>query len=137
VDRISSQLSRRGVGTVLRLPAGLPLIQPADIEGLLEASSQCAALLVPSLDFTGTNALLRSPPDLFPSRFGQNSLALHLREALQTGASLQIHQNDRIACDLDQPSDIAWFLENTTSNQTLSFLEEIRIRERLSQYALS
>ena len=37
-----------------------------------------------SLEGTGTNALLRTPPDLFPSRFGPNSLALHRADGAAT-----------------------------------------------------
>ncbi len=40
-----------------------------------------SVVIVPSHDGTGTNALLRSPPDLFPSHFGPESFALHLKEA--------------------------------------------------------
>jgi len=136
VDQASIQLARLGTDTVLRLPADLPLIQTTDIEQILNAAPKCAALLVPSRDLLGTNAVLRSPPDLFPSRFGHNSFALHMREALQIGASLRIHQNSRIACDLDQPSDIAWLLENPSPTRTLGFLESINIRQRISQNAV-
>src|SRR5262249_30608755 len=67
---------RRGVTSLLRLPLDLPLVQSADIDALLQASCPSPGMLiVPSRDGTGTNALLRTPPTLFPSRFGTGSFA--------------------------------------------------------------
>jgi 2-phospho-L-lactate guanylyltransferase len=61
---------------------------------------------VPSRDGTGTNALLRSPPTLFPSHFGPNSFALHSDEAERSRARVRIIRNPRIALDIDEPDDL-------------------------------
>jgi 2-phospho-L-lactate/phosphoenolpyruvate guanylyltransferase len=61
---------------------------------------------VPSRDGTGTNALLRSPPDLFPSHFGPGSFAKHLQEARRRSARFRIVKNPRIAVDIDELDDL-------------------------------
>jgi 2-phospho-L-lactate/phosphoenolpyruvate guanylyltransferase len=107
VDAASRQCAREGVKALLRLPIDLPLVTPSDIETLfyfLEPAP--AVVIVPSMDGTGTNALLRSPPDLFPSHFGPDSFALHLKEAEKAGAKVAIVRNARIALDIDEPKDL-------------------------------
>ena len=107
VDAASRHCAREGVKALLRLPIDLPLIIPSDIETLfyfLEPAP--SVVIVPSRDGTGTNALLRSPPDLFPSHFGPDSFALHLKEAEKAGAKVAIVRNERIALDIDEPNDL-------------------------------
>lgn len=107
VDAASRQCARDGVKALLRLPIDLPLVTPSDIETLfyfLEPAP--SVVIVPSMDGTGTNALLRSPPDLFPSHFGPSSFALHIKEAEAAGAKIAIVRNDRIALDIDEPKDL-------------------------------
>ena len=107
VDAASRQCAREGVKALLRLPIDLPLIMPSDIETLFYfVEKPPSVVIVPSMDETGTNALLRSPPDLFPSHFGPGSFALHLKEAEQAGAKVAIVRNERIALDIDEPKDL-------------------------------
>ena len=76
VDAASRICEQRGVTGLLRLPLDLPLIQSSDIDELLAVSCPGPSLLiVPSRDGTGTNAILRTPPTLFPSHFGAGSFA--------------------------------------------------------------
>lgn len=107
VDFGSRWCADRGVQALLRLPVDLPLIEPQDIESLFEAvPSTPGAVIVPSRDGDGTNALLRTPPDLFPSRFGPGSFAKHLAEARQTGFEPRIVRNPRIEIDIDDLQDL-------------------------------
>jgi 2-phospho-L-lactate guanylyltransferase len=136
VDWASQVLGERGFDAVCRLPADLPLVQGADLDALLEIEIPApGALLVPSFEGTGTNAILRTPPCLFPSRFGPNSLALHKQEALGAGAACLVVENPRIALDIDEPQDVKRFLESATGTTTFCLLEEMKIRERLLQLA--
>ena len=108
VDFASQACAKRGVTAILRLPADLPLVTPADLQALFdELPGPPAAVLAPSRDGTGTNALLRSPAVLFPSRFGPGSFALHLEEARRSGAHTKIIRNPRIEFDVDDPQDLA------------------------------
>jgi 2-phospho-L-lactate guanylyltransferase len=114
VDAASRHCAQRGVTALLRLPIDIPLTIPADIEAILkEASAEPCAVLVPSREGTGTNALLRSPPDLFPSHFGPGSFALHVAEAERRGARVKILPHPRIAIDVDELDDLRAVAERT------------------------
>lgn len=107
VDAASRICAAQGVTALLRMPIDLPLVGAEDIEGLLAAAEPApSALIVPSREGTGTNALLRSPPGLFPSHFGPGSFALHLDEAERAGARIKILRNPRIAIDIDDIDDL-------------------------------
>lgn len=107
VDRASSLLRKRGLASVLRLPGDIPLLRAQDVDSLLEEKvGSPGALLVPSRDGAGTNALCRSPPDVFPSHFGQHSLERHKAEARRAGVGLRLVKNSRVALDVDDPVDL-------------------------------
>jgi len=132
VDWASRILSERGFDTVMRLPADLPLVRASDIDEILSIKLESpGALLVPSREGTGTNAIVRTPPALFPSRFGPNSLALHSEEASRVGVVCRVVNNERIALDIDEPSDVEQLLECGRGSATIGLLMEIGIIERL------
>jgi len=134
VDAASAQLRQEGITSVLRLPADLPLVTSADIEQIFaDAMPAPSAVLVPSGDRMGTNALLRTPPDLFSSRFGHNSFVLHMQEARRSKAQIRVTENPNIALDLDDTSDLRRFLERPSNTRTYQLLQKLAIRERLDQ----
>ncbi|MBI4454280.1 MAG: 2-phospho-L-lactate guanylyltransferase [Acidobacteria bacterium] len=134
IDRASSLLRRQGAKIVLRLPADIPLLQAEDVDLLFNAPlCSASAVLVPSRDRSGTNALLRTPPDIFPSRFGKNSFLLHHEEACRAGVNLTVIENPRIALDLDEASDLAEFWQRADGTLTLQRMSEMRAIERILQ----
>jgi 2-phospho-L-lactate/phosphoenolpyruvate guanylyltransferase len=137
VDAASRRLALQGIESILRLPADLPLIQTQDVIELLSlAIHPSCAILAPSGDCLGTNALLRTPPDLFPSRFGADSFRLHLLEAVAAKAEIHVVENPRLALDLDDPSDISRFLVGPPDGITYRTLMEFNITERLARHAV-
>ena len=135
VDWAARQLRERGFDAVLRLPADVPLVQVEDIEALLGIDLTApTALLVPSFEGTGTNAILRAPVDLFPSRFGPNSLALHKEEGRRVGVDCLTFTNERLALDIDEPQDIAMFLQRGKGTASYRLLEEMQIAARLNDF---
>lgn len=133
IDWASQILRERGFDTVMRLPADLPLVRSEDIDDILSMKIDTpGALLVPSRDGTGTNAIVRTPPALFASRFGPNSLSLHKQEAARAGASCVVVNNERIALDIDEPADVEVLLERGRGTETYSTLVELDIFDRLS-----
>jgi 2-phospho-L-lactate guanylyltransferase len=125
-------LSEQGFDTVMRLPADLPLVRGEDIDELLSIELGVpGALLVPSREGTGTNAIMRTPPTLFPSRFGPNSLALHKEEAARIGVQCVIMNNARIGLDIDEPGDVAMLLKEGSDTRAYAALNEIDIFKRL------
>jgi 2-phospho-L-lactate/phosphoenolpyruvate guanylyltransferase len=138
IDWASRALSERGFDTVMRLPADLPLVQAEDIDALLSIELRApAALLVPSREGTGTNAIIRTPPNIFPSRFGPNSLALHREEAARAGAQFITVSNSRIALDIDEPQDLEPLLEAGRGTETFNLLAEMRIAERIKELRIA
>jgi|SRR6266850_678830 len=116
VDTASKLCEQRGVTGLLRLPLDLPLIQSSDIDELLVAECQAPALvIVPSRDGTGTNAMLRTPPTLFPSHFGNGSFAKHLAEAEKAHARVTVRRNPRLEMDVDDEGDLRALLEHDLS----------------------
>ena len=107
VDLASRYCQMFGVRSLLRLPMDIPLAQSFDIEEIFaKQGEEPCAVLVPSRGSTGTNALLRSPPTLFPSHFGAGSFARHVAEATRAGARVEILRNPRIALDIDEIEDL-------------------------------
>lgn len=116
VDAASKLCEQRGVSGLLRLPLDLPLIQSRDIDELLTAECHAPSLvIVPSRDGTGTNAMLRTPPALFPSHFGNGSFARHLAEAESAHARVIVRRNPRLEMDVDDEADLRALLEHDLS----------------------
>lgn len=134
VDFGSRELLNRDAEAVLRLPIDLPLITAADIEQIMACDTPApSAVIVPSHEGTGTNALLRRPPALFPSHFGPNSLAKHLAEAEKIKAQCRVIELPRIALDIDEPADVAALLQTGVSSPVCDLLRQLRLAERLQQ----
>ena len=133
VDWASRLLEEQGAQAVLRLPADVPLVQPRDLDALLDPAARGpASVLVSSQDGLGTNALLRSPPLIFPSRFGADSLQKHLREARLRGVQVQVKKMPRLALDLDLASDLARFRSLGKGTATQALLQRLGVGERLA-----
>ena len=134
VDAASRLCAERGVTSLLRLPLDVPLVQASDIDELLEID--CAAptlVIVPSRDGTGTNAILRSPPALFPSHFGAGSLAKHCAEAGHAGARIVVRRNARLEMDVDNEADLqALARHDLRGTETGAWLERSGLRKRLA-----
>ena len=108
VDAASRLCEQQGVTALLRLPMDMPTVTADDIDAILAAAEEApSAVIVPSRDGTGTNALLRSLPSLFPSHFGPASFRKHLAEAERCGAHVRVVRNERIALDIDEPDDLS------------------------------
>jgi 2-phospho-L-lactate guanylyltransferase len=107
VDAASRICATKGVTHLLRVPLDIPLAQSADIDELLGIDCHApAAVLVPSRDGRGTNALLRCPPTLFASHFGPGSFAKHEEEAKRVGAHTIVIRNGRLEFDVDDQYDL-------------------------------
>lgn len=139
VDFASRLCAERGVTALLRVPLDLPLVQPDDLDDLL--ATECVApavVMVPSRDGSGTNAILRSPPALFPSHFGPNSFAKHRELAGQAGAAIIVRRNPRLEMDVDDESDLRALLSHDlTHTATGRWLEESGVAARFKTRAMT
>jgi 2-phospho-L-lactate guanylyltransferase len=112
---------------LLILPVDVPLVKASSIDAIvdrLNGSSTPLVVISPSKN-GGTNALLRSPPDVIPTRFGPNSSEAHTREAKKRGVRVEFYRAEDLEIDLDTPTDIYEILRKGDSTRTSSYLESI------------
>jgi 2-phospho-L-lactate guanylyltransferase len=114
VDFARGELAAIGREAVLIIPGDMPLVRSEDIERLLAEAPEKGpapfALLVPSHDRMGTNALLLAPPDVIRLRFGYDSFNYHMSQVSKRGLPIRFIENERIALDIDEPRDLERFL---------------------------
>lgn len=132
VDYASRICAERGIMSLLRLPLDLPLVQASDIEELFSVERAApSVILVPSRDGTGTNAILRTPPVLFPSHFGPDSFVKHRAEAERAGAAITVKRNARLELDVDDEEDLRVVLQHDlTQTRTGIWLEASGVAAR-------
>jgi 2-phospho-L-lactate guanylyltransferase len=103
-------LAAEGVGGMLTLPGDIPLIAAAEIGHLIAAHRPAPSFTIaPSHDEQGSNAILLSPPDAVPLRFGDDSFFPHLAAAEAGGIAPTIVRLPGIALDIDNPADLLHF----------------------------
>jgi 2-phospho-L-lactate guanylyltransferase len=117
VTAAARRLAREGRGGMLTLPGDIPLVTAAEIGSLIAAHRQAlrrpgpSFTIAPSHDEQGSNAILLSPPDAVPLRFGEDSFFPHLAAAEACGIAPTIVHLPGIAFDIDNPADLAHFAQ--------------------------
>src|SRR5919106_3846570 len=71
----------RGASSLAVIPGDIPLLTAADVDCVIQHGTQYDAVIVPSWDSRGTNAILLRPPDALQLRFGSWSFFPHVRQA--------------------------------------------------------
>jgi len=113
---------------MLTLPGDIPLVTPAEITQFLAAHRAAPAFTIaPSRDEQGSNAIICSPPDAVPLRFGENSFFPHLAAAEATGVQPIVLRLPGIALDIDTPEDLTAFASIASPTRARALLE---LRER-------
>ncbi len=102
----------RGEGATLVIPGDIPLIGAWELEEIFKHAPAEGSLLVPAGDGRGTNAAYRSPADLFPLRFGNDSFKPHHAAAQATGKACVVLNLPGIAVDVDNPADLRQLLSS-------------------------
>lgn len=116
----------------LVLTADLPLAQSEDIAQILAAAPPGpSAVLVPSWDGTGTNAMLLQPPAALSPRLGPDSLARHRAQAKGRGVTVALEQLPRLALDIDTPRDLAALMAGGGTGATLEACARLAMAELL------
>lgn len=131
-----AEAAREGATVALVVPADVPLVSIAEIEGLAAAARVHAApfaLLVPDLGRGGTNALLLSPPAGLDPHFGAESLARHASEAERRGIAYEIVPINGLALDIDEPGDLAALTRPGPAAARYAFLEPQAIPTRAGE----
>jgi len=114
VDFARRRLKAAGWEAVLIIPGDMPLLCARDIDEIVsqlpDGATAPFALLVPSHDRMGTNALLLAPADIIKLRFGYDSFTYHMSQLSAQKLPLRFIENEHIALDIDEPKDLQRFL---------------------------
>ncbi len=113
-----------GATTVLLVPIDVPLVTPEDFTSLA-CAARPGLIVVPSSDGTGTNALVRTPPDVIESRFGPGSCRAHLDQAESKGIGAEVLHLEGLMFDIDTPEDVAELLARAPQAGVSEFLRSI------------
>lgn len=97
-----------GFRRVLLVPGDTPLLDPGQVDALLDAgqADQVAVTIVPDRHRTGTNALVISPPDALQPSFGSGSLERHQKNAREAGVSHRVLDVTSLMHDVDTAEDL-------------------------------
>lgn len=96
-----------GFPRVLLIPGDTPLIDPAEVDALLDAADRDAlrVAIVADRHGTGTNALVLTPPDAIAPAFGPGSLERHVALGREAGAH-RVVRAPSLEHDVDTPEDL-------------------------------
>jgi len=98
-----------GFDRVLLVPGDTPLLDPAEVAGMLVRAEDddTAVTIVPDRHGAGTNALLLNPPPAITPAFGPGSLERHRAAARAAGVSHRVEAIFSLMLDVDTPDDLA------------------------------
>jgi 2-phospho-L-lactate guanylyltransferase len=126
-------LVAEGHAGMLTLPGDIPLVTADEIGKVIAAHDPAPSFtIVPSHDEGGSNAILVSPPDAVPLRFGVDSFFPHLRAAEARGIRPTVLRLPGIALDIDNPADLAAFMRQPSPTRTRALLAENAMLASLS-----
>lgn len=120
-------LISRGATTICTVLSDIPLVTGEDIDASFAAMplSGSGVILVPSFDFSGTNMMTRTPPDVIPTRFGRLSLARHVDDCRERAVPCEVVRMPRPAIDLDVPRDLIEFARMPSMTHTFGQLSRL------------
>jgi 2-phospho-L-lactate/phosphoenolpyruvate guanylyltransferase len=133
-------LAMEGRGGMLALPGDIPAVTAAEIGVVLAAHRPAPSFtIVPAHDEQGSNAVLCSPPDAVPLRFGDDSFRPHLKASQEQGIAPTVLPLPGISMDIDHPADLAGFarLPQATGTRTLAFLRSSGVLRLLQERGLA
>ncbi len=130
LDHAARGLGSAGVKTVLIVPIDLPVLSCQDVDELVREHEDGLTLCRAARD-GGTNALLCTPPDAIPFRYGPDSARFHQEEAEARRLTAVMKDEEKFARDIDLDADLAWLAGVACGPRTRAFLGREEIRKRL------
>ena len=110
VAAAARRLAAQDATGMLTVPGDIPLLTADEIGRLLAAHRPAPSFTIaPSHDEQGSNAVLVSPPEAVPLRFGEDSFFPHLAATEARGISPTVVHLPGIALDIDNPVDLLHF----------------------------
>ncbi len=110
IDLATRRLEAEGFDASLVVLGDLPLLQPVDVEAVLEAGRRHPVVAVPA-DDGGTALLYRRPAGRIPAQFGGQSLARHASVAGRDFFALD-GLDEVVRVDIDTPEDMQRLLDS-------------------------
>ncbi len=96
-----------GATRVLLVPGDTPLLDPAELSGLLASTPSPGVAIVPDRHGPGTNALVLDPPDAIAPSFGPGSFERHAAAARAAGTEPRVERLPGLLPDVDTGDDLA------------------------------
>lgn len=100
-------LANNGAMSIIILPVDLPFACVQDLIGISTLGERHSIVIAPDKTGTGTNALFLDRKVPLKFQFGSDSFRLHKVESLRCGRQPYLFINQRIAWDIDEPTDLA------------------------------
>ena len=132
VDYGAGILEGRGVERLLVIPSDMPQVSGEDMEAILAVDAGIPSVVMAPAHDGGTNGMLRRPPTVITSRFGPNSLSLHIAGGGGArGVATRIIDLASFRVDVDTPEDLAEVLRWPGLGRTRGYAESLGLGERL------
>jgi 2-phospho-L-lactate guanylyltransferase len=112
LQQATAAVQQAGAADLLIVPVDLPLLQPADLELVVELLHAAdvdspAVVAAPDRHRDGTNLLALRPAGCLRYQYGPNSFERHRTQCLQAGIPFHSVEHRRMALDIDHPADLA------------------------------
>jgi 2-phospho-L-lactate guanylyltransferase len=130
IEMATAVCRERGATCTLVVPADIPLISSSELQRIVDNAPAGGAVLVPDAAGRGTNAAWRSPGDLFPLRFGNDSFLPHLAAAKATGLPCVVLELPGIARDVDRPEDLRALADASGDRQSQKLVRSWKLDTR-------
>jgi 2-phospho-L-lactate guanylyltransferase len=116
-------------GAMLTIPGDVPLVTADEINTVIDQHPVGDAFtIVPSHDELGSNAVLCSPPNRVPLRFGDNSYYPHVEAARRCGLVPKIVRLPGLALDIDHPRDVQALLRRPARTRAHAILQKFGVQ---------
>ena len=115
---------REGANQILIVPADVPLARASDFKRILKIGRTTKAVIVPSYDLGGTNALLLRPLRIIPISYGRDSFRQHCKLARDRNVKIRILKLQSLGLDADTPSDLVRIRSAPGNTRTQRFLRK-------------
>lgn len=130
IEMATRVCTQGGAPWTLVIPGDAPLATADEIGVILRVAPKKGSVLASDHKGLGSNAVYRSPGDLFPLRFGDHSYAPHLAAAQVMGAVVQLRLPG-LGLDVDRAEDVRLLLDAPGETRAQELLRAWNIGERL------
>jgi len=126
VEKANQICIKEGFKASLVIPSDVPLISKEDVKLVLEGLEEFKGVIIsPSFRLDGTNLLLRSPPNIIPTYYDNDSFFNHLKASLKEGLKVRIIITRNLCLDIDSPEDLEEFLKVKVNKKSYSYVNQV------------